>query len=76
MEKGNWNAKFDFTPFFSTIKEMGISTYSLVKDYGFSNGMLDNLRKNKSVCFNTIVFISNSLHIETDKIFRFYYTEE
>ena len=30
------------------------SQYSLIKDYGFSTGTLDALRKNKSVTLNTI----------------------
>ena len=32
-----------------TMKEKGISQYKLIKDYGFSTGQLDRLRKNGNV---------------------------
>ena len=37
-----------------TMKERGISQYKLVKDYHFSNGQLDRLRKNENVSTNTL----------------------
>ena len=37
-----------------TMKKRGISQYKLVKDYHFSNGQLDRLRKNENVSTNTL----------------------
>ena len=37
-----------------TMKKRGISQYKLVKDYYFSNGQLDRLRKNENVSTNTL----------------------
>lgn len=32
-----------------TMKSKGISQYKLIKEYGFSNGQLDRLRKNDNI---------------------------
>ena len=38
-----------FSPLWETMKKRNISQYSLVKDFGFSSGQLDRLRKNENV---------------------------
>lgn len=38
-----------FSPLWETMKEKNISQYSLIKDFGFSSGQLDRLRKNENV---------------------------
>ena len=38
----------------NTLKERGISQYSLIKDYHVSTGQLDRLRKNGSVSTYTL----------------------
>ena len=38
----------------ATMKERGISQYKLVKEYHFSNGQLDRLRKNENVSTHTL----------------------
>ena len=43
-----------FSPLWETMKEKNISQYSLIKDFGFSSGQLDRLRKNENVNTNTI----------------------
>lgn len=45
---------FDYTPLWKTLNDKGITQYQLIKDYHFSTGTLDALRKNKSVTVNTI----------------------
>lgn len=37
-----------------TMKKKGISQYKLVKEYGFSSGQLDRLRKNENISTFTI----------------------
>lgn len=37
-----------------TMKEKGVTQYKLIKEYGFSTGQLDRLRKNESVSTNTL----------------------
>ena len=43
-----------FEPLWNTMKERGISQYKLIKEYNFSTGQLDRLRKNENV--NTFTF--------------------
>ena len=38
-----------FDKLWQTMKEKNISQYSLIKDYGFSSGQLDRLRKNGNI---------------------------
>ena len=43
-----------YQPLWATMKNRGISQYKLIKDYHFSTGQLDRLRKNESVSTNTL----------------------
>ncbi len=43
-----------FSPLWKTMKEKNISQYSLIKDFGFSSGQIDRLRKNENVNTYTI----------------------
>lgn len=43
-----------YTKLWQTMKEKNVSQYRLIKDYGFSTGQLDRLRKNESVSTNTL----------------------
>jgi len=38
-----------FEPLWATMKDRGISQYKLIKEYNFSTGQLDRLRKNENV---------------------------
>ena len=60
-----------FEPFWETIKDKNISQYSLIKDYGFSTGTLDALRKNDSVTLKTINDICNKLNIDISDIIKY-----
>ena len=43
-----------FDKLWDTMKKKNISQYKLIKEYGFSNGQLDRLRKNGNVNSFTI----------------------
>ena len=45
---------FSYGPLWETLKEKNITQYQLIKDYRFSTGTLDALRKIKSVTSYTI----------------------
>lgn len=65
---------FNYNPLWRTMKNKGITQYNLIKDYSFSTGTLDSLRKNKSVTVNTIEKLclildctpNDVIHIEKD----------
>lgn len=45
---------FNYSPLWKTMEQKGITQYQLIKEYRFSTGTLDSLRKNKSVTVNTL----------------------
>lgn len=60
-----------YAPFWKTLKKKNISQYSLIKDYGFSTGTLDALRKNKSITLNTLHDICMMLDCEITEVVEF-----
>lgn len=50
-----------YQPLWATMKNRGISQYKLIKDYHFSTGQLDRLRKNESVSTNTLDMLCSIL---------------
>ena len=60
-----------FDPFWETIKRKNISQYSLIKDYGFSTGTLDAMRKNESVTLKTINDICNKISCDVPDVIKY-----
>lgn len=60
-----------FEPFWETIKKKNISQYCLIKEYGFSTGTLDALRKNDSVTLRTINDICNKLNCDITDVIKY-----
>ena len=57
-----------YAPFWETLKRKQISQYQLIKDYNFSTGTLDALRKNRSITINTIERLCQILHCTPNDI--------
>ena len=57
-----------YAPLWRTLREKNISQYSLIKDYGFSTGTLDALRKNRSITLNTLQDICEMLDCENTDV--------
>ena len=55
-----------YDPFWKTLKELNISQYKLINEYGFSTGTLDSLRKNRPINTSTLDDICNMLHIKPE----------
>ncbi len=60
-----------FEPFWETIKNKNISQYTLIKDYGFSTGTLDAMRKNESVTLKTINDICNKINCDVTDVIMY-----
>ncbi len=58
----------------ATMKERGISQYRLIREYQFSNGQLDRLRKNGNISTYTINLLCKILHCRVEDILE--YVEE
>ncbi len=57
-----------FNKLWQTMKEKNISQYKLLKEYGFSSGQLDRLRKNSNVNTFTLNQLCNILDCELEDI--------
>ena len=57
-----------FDKLWVTMREKGISQYKLIKDFGFSTGQLDRLRKNQSVSSFTLNRLYEILHCRLEDI--------
>lgn len=60
-----------FDPLWITLKRKQMSQYSLIKNYGFSTGTLDALRKNKSITLNTLNDICRILQCEVSDVIQY-----
>ena len=60
-----------FDPLWNTLKRKGITQYMLIKDYGFSTGTLDALRKNRSITLNTLNDLCNILQCDIIDIIQY-----
>lgn len=54
-----------------TMKEHGISQYKLIKDYNFSRGTLDKLRKNACVTTYTLETLCKILNCRIEDIVEY-----
>ena len=57
-----------FTKLWQTMQEKNISQYKLLKDYGFSSGQLDRLRKNSNVNTYTLDQLCSILNCKLEDI--------
>lgn len=60
-----------YDAFFKTIKNKNISTYNLINDYGFSKGLIDNLKHNRSITITTLNDICSKLDIGIDDVLTY-----
>lgn len=60
-----------YDPLWRTLKEKNVSTYKLIKDYNFSKGTLDRLRKQQNITMETLDFLCDILDCTVSDIIEF-----
>lgn len=60
-----------FDPLWETMRQKGISTYALIKDYSFSRGTLDSLKHNRNISTATLNDLCNILSCNVEDILRY-----
>lgn len=60
-----------YNKLWDTMKQKGITQYKLIKNYGFSSGQLDRLRKNANINTYTLNILCEILHCELSDIAEF-----
>lgn len=61
---------FNYNPLWETLKIKEITQYKLIKEYNFSTGTLDALRKNESVTVHTIDTLCQILDCQPNDIIQ------
>lgn len=62
------NEMICYAKLWETMKQCGISQYKLIKDYHFSTGQLDRLRKNENLNTHTLNQLCEILHCKLEDI--------
>ena len=62
---------FSYDPLWETMNRKGITQYQLIKDYHISTGILDSLRKNRSVTMHTLDSLCQIRDCTADDIVHF-----
>ena len=65
-----------FNRLWETMKTKGISQYKLIKEYGFSTGQLDRLRKNGNVSTYTLSQLCSILNCRLEDIAEYKENQE
>ena len=60
-----------YEPLWETLQRKEITTYQLLKDYGISRGMLDNLKHNRSITMNTLNEFCKMLNCDVTDVIKF-----
>ncbi len=60
-----------YEPLWQTMKQREMSTYALIKDYGFSRGTLDTLKKGENVSTGTLNKLCKILNCNVEEILRY-----
>lgn len=61
-----------YDPLWATMKKKKISQYRLIKEYGFSSGQINRLRKNMYVSTHTIGVLCTLLDCSISEIMEFH----
>ena len=57
--------------FWETMKRKGISQYKLLKEYGFSSGQLDRIRRGESITRYTLNTLCEILNCQVEDIVEY-----
>ena len=59
-----------YDPLWQTMREKGITTYTLINKYGLSKGTLDSLKHDRNVTLSTVEFLCRILDVPIEKVVR------
>lgn len=59
-----------YDPLWKTMKKRGITTYALIKNYGFSRGTLDSLKQGRNISTATLNDICNILNCNVEEVLK------
>ena len=60
-----------YEPLWSTMKDRGVTTYTLIYKMGFSAYTITNLKRNKSITMNTLEKLCKALQCTPNEVIEF-----
>lgn len=60
-----------YDPLWETMRQRGISTYALLKDYSFSRGTLDSLKQGRNITTATLNDLCRILCCRVEDVLRY-----
>lgn len=57
-----------YEPLWETMKNKGITTYALIKEYGFSKGTLDSLKQGRNISTATLNDLCGMLDCRVEEV--------
>ncbi len=59
-----------YEPLWATMKRKGVTTYTLIKQYGFSKGTLDSLKQGRNISTATLDDLCDILDCDVEEVLR------
>ncbi len=59
-----------YEPLWETMKRKGVTTYTLIKQYGFSKGTLDSLKQGRNISTATLDDLCDILDCDVEEVLR------
>ncbi len=59
-----------YEPLWETMKRKGVTTYTLIKQYGFSKGTLDSLKQGRNISTATLDDLCDVLECDVGEVLR------
>ena len=59
-----------YDPLWETMRRKGITTYTLIKDHGFSRGTLDSLKQGRNISTATLNDLCNLLSCGVEDVLK------
>ena len=60
-----------YDPLWETMRQKGITTYTLIKNYSFSRGTLDSLKHNRNISTATLNDLCRILSCNVEDVLRY-----
>ena len=69
--KVGWVSVISYEPLWRTMKDRGVTTYTLIYKMGFSAYTITNLKRNKSITMNTLEKLCKALQCTPNEVIEF-----
>ena len=66
-----WVSVISYEPLWRTMKDRGVTTYTLIYKMGFSAYTITNLKRNKSITMNTLEKLCKALQCAPNDVIEF-----